>query len=555
MFLWVKYIIIIAIMISRNHPMHLEIQKHNKNYYGILRTSYREDGKVKHTTHGRLKGVPLHQLKLIQAALRGDAIALDDKAAPKVSNSKEYGAVAAVLQLAKELELDKAIYSKPEKQWVKDSLAMIVGRLVYAGSKLSLSNRYKDTALWELCGVEGKVDVDEHCYKVMDKLLQRQAAIQEKLAAKHLDRKSLVLYDITSSYFEGEYEGSNIVKFGYNRDKKKGHEQMVIGLICNSQGCPVGVEVFPGNTKDETTVVDKVAEIKERYQVEELIFVGDRGMVTRANTEKLKGVDGLNTISALTHHQIKELLERRVIQTSMFDEKEIVEIIDPDKAERRYCLCRNPLSAERETKTRKALLEKTATELDKIANSNRKSTPEKIAARVGKVLARTRMGKFVNWTIVDNQLQWHFKEDAIDTEQLLDGCYIISSDVPQDQMDKQELVLAYKKLTLVENAFRNLKTVQIEVRPVFHKTDERIRCHVFLCMLAYYLQWHMNQRLVPLFSADGKHKERFWTFENVIERLKSVRREEIHMAGSLCKVVTQLDADQKKIAKLLNVKL
>jgi len=540
---------------EKPRPLHLEIQKQGNNCYGLLRTTYREEGKFKHTTHGHIKGLSFPQLKLVQAALQGKAVALDSDKAPKTKNSKEYGASAAILELSKELGLDKAIYSRPSEQWVKDALAMIVGRLIYAGSKLALSNRYKDTALWELCGIEGDVDVDEHCYEAMDRLLERQGAIQKKLAAKHFDGKALVLYDITSSYFEGEYLESLIVKFGYNRDQKRGHEQMVIGLICNSQGCPIAVEVFPGNTKDESTVVAKIQELKVTYNIEELIFVGDRGMVTQANINKVKGTKGLNMISALTHPQIKDLLEKKVIQTSLFDEHNIIEVLDPEDPKRRYCLCYNPSSAKRETKTRDALLEKTRNELNKIANSKRKATSQQVSARVGKLLAQTKMGKFVDWKVWGGKLKWSFNDDLIDTESLMDGCYIIVTDVPPEKLSSREVVLSYKKLTLVETAFRNLKTVQLEVRPVYHKTDDRIRCHVFLCMLAYYLQWHMTQRLQPLFESDGKHKYRFWTFENVIERLKSIRREEIHVAGTICKAVTQLDNDQTRILKLLQVKL
>jgi transposase len=541
----------------KDRGIHLEIQRHRQNHYGLLRTTYwdKKEKKIKHSSHGRITGLDYEKLKLIQAVLKGEVKLATPDDMPQVFHSKEYGAVYSILQLAKELELDKSIYSKPNEQWVKDCLAMIAGRLVYAGSKLALSNRYKDTALWELCGVDGSIDVEEHCYASMDRLLERQEAIQRKLAKKHFADNSLVLYDITSSYFEGEYSESNIVKFGYNRDHKRGYEQMVMGLICTSEGCPIGIEVFPGNTKDETTVVDKINKLKQDYKIEELIFVGDRGMVTKANLDKINNTKGLNIISALTHPQIKELLSRKVVQIDMFDEKDIIEVIDPDNTKIRYCLCCNPESAKRETKTRNALLAKTSETLNKIASSKRKTTTEKISARVGKLLSKTKMGKFITWKVVAEKLQWSLNTDLVDSEQLIDGCYIITSDVPQEKMKSQEIVASYKKLTLVEKAFRNLKTVQLEVRPVYHKTDDRIRCHVFICMLAYYLQWHMTQRLQPLFDSDKKYQKRFWTFENVIERLKSIRREEITVAGATCKIVTKPDDDQIKILDLLKVKL
>ncbi len=284
-------------------------------------------------------------------------------------------------------------------------------------------------------------------------------------------------------------------------------------------------------------------------------MLATEAMVTKANLEKINSVKGLNTISALTHPQIKELLSRKVVQIDMFDDKDIIEVVDPDNTKSRYCLCRTPESARRETNTRNALLTKTSEGLNKIALSKRKATTEEISSRVGKLLSKTKMGKFITWEVLDKKLQWSLNADLIDTEQLIDGCYIIVSDVPQEKMQSQEIVASYKKLALVEKAFRNLKTVQLEVRPVYHKTDDRIRCHVFICMLAYYLQWHMTHRLQALFDNNDKYKKRFWTFENIIERLKSIRREEVSVAGATYKIVTEPDKDQIKILDLLKVKL
>ena len=491
-------------MSKRPGSLHLEIQTHRGMPCGVIRSSFREDGKVKHTSHGRISGVPLNTLRLIQAAFRGDVILKDDPAALELLGSREYGASRALLALADEIGLSRALYSRRDP-WVRDCLAMIAGRIIYAGSKLSLSHQWKNTVLWELCGVPDAVDVREHCYAAMDRLLERQEAIQKHLAQKHLMNGALVLYDITSSYFEGEYADSEIVTYGYNRDGKRGHEQIVIGLLCSADGCPVGVEVFTGNTQDASTVSGKIAEVQKRYGLKELIFVGDRGMVTHSTEDKLKDVDGLSTISALTHRQIVELLERKVIQPEFFDDRDIVEVVDPDDLTRRYCLCRNPHSAERDGRTRTALLERTRDELNQIAESKRKASADKIGARVGRLLAKTKMGKFVIWSVEDGHLLWRFDEEKIAAEKRFDGCYIICSDVAAEQMSRQELVASYKSLALVETAFRNLKTVQLEIRPVYHKTDDRIRAHVFLCVLAYYLQWHMTQRLAPLFAADGEH--------------------------------------------------
>lgn len=544
----------VAIMKTTPRRLHLEIQRHRAQAYGLIRSSYRQDGRVKHTTHGRITGMSVEQLKLLQAAFRGEVVPKDSPQAVQIVSSQEHGASAAVLALARELGLDRALYSRRES-WVEDVLAMIAGRVVYAGSKLSLSRQWKNSTLWQQCGVEGPVDVDAHCYAPMDRLLSRQAAIEKTLAARHLKEGRLVLYDITSSYFEGQYAQSELVLFGYNRDGKRGHEQMVVALVCNEEGCPVGVEVFPGNTQDAATVPDKIAQIRQEYGVKEILFVGDRGMITQASAEQVQGIEGLNLISALTHRQIVELLERKVITPELFDERRIVEVIDPQDMRRRYELCRNPQSAQRETSTRQRLLEATQAGLDKIAGARRRDSAEKIGARVGRILQQYKMGKFVLWQVQDGRLQWHFDQERIAAELLLDGCYVICADVKIETMDSTAIVAAYKKLQFVETAFRNLKTVQLEIRPVFHKTDERIRAHVFLCMLAYYLQWHLKQRLQPLFDSDGEGKSRQWTFESVLHRLMAIRREKIRLAGVEFYQITTPEPDQQRILELLQVRL
>lgn len=533
--------------------VHLEIQTHRANPVGVLRSSFRDGDKVKHLNHGRITGLALDQLQLIQAAFRGEVVPKDSPQAFQTLNSREYGASHALLQLAQELELDRALYSRKEP-WVQDCLAMIVGRVVYAGSKLALSNQWKNTALWELCGVAGPVDVEDHCYGPMDRLLERQKAIQRALARKHLQKGHLVLYDITSTYFEGAYVESQIVLFGYNRDGKKGHEQVVLGLLCNAEGCPVGVEVFAGNTQDASTVVAKIQELRKDYGLKEITFVGDRGMITQTNAEALKEVKGLHTISALTHRQIVQLVERKVIQAELFDEKKIAEVIDPDNPKQRYCLCRNPQTGVRETTTRQRLLDRTREALDKIVKRKKKGSTQRLSAQVGKILARYKMGKFVEWQIEAGRLKWHFHQAHIEQEKLFDGCYIISTTVSPEQMNQKEVVGAYKNLSVVEQAFRNLKTVSLEIRPVYHKKDERIRSHVFLCVLAFYLQWHMQQRLQPLFQADGEGKNRQWTVESVIERLMGIRKERVKVAGVEFDQVSQADEEQQKILDLLKGK-
>jgi transposase len=520
----------------------------------VLRSSYREGGKVKHKNVGRILNRTLDELRLIQAAFRGAVSPQGAVESFELLGSKEYGASRALLKLAQELGLDRALYSRREA-WVQDCLAMIVGRVIYSGSKLALSNEWKSTELWELCGVSGPVDVERHCYLPMDRLLERQAAVQRYLGKKELKDGRLVLYDITSTYFEGAYAESDLVLFGYNRDNKSGHEQVVAGLLCNSRGCPVGVEVFAGNTQDAATVVAKIQELRREYGLKDIVFVGDRGMLTQANLAKLQGAQDLHTITVLAHRQIVELLNRKVIQTSLFDERQTVEIIDPEQPQLRYCLCKNLATQAHETATRKRLLELTKAELNKVAARRNKTAPERLGAQVARVLNRYKTSKFVEWQNSAGHLVWQFKEAEILQAQLLDGCYVVRSDVKAAELPKDAVVSAYKSLSLVEQAFRNLKMVALEMRPVYHKKDDRIRSHIFLCVLAYYLQWYLQQRLLPLFEQNGVGKQRQWTLANVIERLKAIRIQTIRSAGIEFKRVTSPDAEQQRILDLLGVAL
>jgi transposase len=400
----------------------------------------------------------------------------------------------------------------------------------------------------------------------MDRLLARQAGIQKTLAKQHLTNGCLVLYDITSSYFEGEYSNSVLVQFGYNRDGKRGHEQVVIGLLTNADGCPVAVEVFPGNTQDASTVEAKVKELQTQYGIKDLVLVGDRGMITASNEEKLQALpehEGIKIISALTHREIVDLLARTNHQPELFDDRNIVEIADPSMPGHRYCLCRNPLSAQRETTTRNELIERTRKELDKIVARKKTAVEAVIGARVGKILAKTKMGKYLTWSVKEGRLVWSVDEAAVKAAQAMDGCYVIKTTVSAEVMSKDQVVARYKSLGQVEQAFRNMKKVSIEMRPMHHKRDDRIRAHVFLCMLAYYLQWHLWERLKPLFDEQAKqisagekqNKERCWTLENVLSSLKSIQRNEVEVAGARFYLNTTPDAEAQRIIDLLKISL
>ena len=549
------------------HPVHLEIQRHRANPVGVLRSTFRDpvSGKMRHQQHGRIANVPLATLLNVQAALRGEVVRRDSPEAFKILRSREFGGSAALLALAKDIGLDTALYSKPAEPWVRDVLAMIVGRILYQGSKLALTQQWNLSSLWDLCGTVGPVDVDKHCYEPMDRLLERQQAIQKSLAKKHLSNGCLVLYDITSTYFEGEYAESELVQFGYNRDGKRGHEQVVIGLLTSAEGCPVAVEVFPGNTQDAATVEGKIKELRTQYGVSELVFVGDRGMVTASNEKKLAALPenaGLKIISALTHRQMVDLLAKTKHEPELFDDRNIIEISDPDEPGRRYCLCRNPHSAERETTTRNELIERTRKALDQLVARKKPAKAEALGAQVGKLLSQTKMGKYITWAVQDGRLEWSLNAAAVAAAQALDGCYVIKTTVSAEAMDKNEVVARYKSLSQVEQAFRNMKSVSLEMRPVHHKKDDRIRAHVLLCMLAYHLQWHLVNRLKPLFEHQDtklehgmEPKERTWTLQSVLDTLKSVRANDVSVGEVEFKQISEPSQEALKVLELLRVKL
>lgn len=542
--------------VNKANKFHLEIQTHRKNPYGLIRTTYRdENNKIIHKTVSRITGLDFQTLKLIQAAMQGNVVLKEDFS---ITRSREYGASCALLQLAKELGLDRILYSRTSELWVRDCLAMIIGRVIYAGSKLSLTTVSKDSCLWELCGImETNIDVNHHCYEAMDELLKRQETIQKKLARKHLNDNAIILYDITSSYLEGEYQDSSLVEYGYNRDKKRGHAQIVIGLICNKDGCPVAVEVFKGNTKDENTVQNKIHEIKDMYGVKDAIFVGDRGMVTKTQFDIMQEdeKDYIKTISALTHARLKELCAENNIQVTMLDKVNVIEVTMPEQEGIRYAVSWNPVRAEKDKDTRQKLIQKTETELEKVVALKRKKTDGEMGIRVGKVINKYKVGKYFKVSIENGKLTYSLDQAAIDEDEKFDGFYAIFTDVDEKDMTIQEALESYRKLVFCEQSFRNLKNPQLAIRPIFHRNDDRIKCHVFICMLSYYLLWHMNQRLSPLTKEDDDGKNQKYTVKHIIERLKSIRKEEIDFSDIKTEIITEPDEEQQQFLDLIGVKI
>jgi len=498
----------------KSDKLHFEINAGRNKPIGYIRNSYRENGKICHQTVAKIHNLSLDQLKNMKAAFDGKSTQISDI---KISNGKEFGASATLLALAKKIGLDKMIYSRREP-WVNDVLAMIIGRIVFQGSKLSLSRVTKFSHLWDICGVsDEEIDVVEHCYNAMDELMLRQKLIQKKIAAKHFEGGSIILYDITSTYFEGEYNDSDLVKFGYNRDKKKGKKQIAIGLICTKEGCPIAVEVFSGNTSDKTTVIDKLDELKNIYGISDFVFIGDRGMLTQTNLDARP--DTLN-VTALTHAGIKKLCEHETVQFSLFDEDIGTEIVLPEEPNIRYILRKNPVLLEQGRDTRKALIEKTENLLKEIRIPKKKTDDKTLAARAAKIFHRYKTEKYFSWDIVDTKIQFSRKESVIAGCEQYDGLYVIKSNVSKDLMTKSEIVEAYKSLINVEIAFRTMKTVHLEIRPVYHRTIERIEAHVFICMLAYYLLWHMHAALNELYSDKSKDILR----SEIIEILKTQQK-------------------------------
>jgi transposase len=533
-------------------------KKQGKKIYKtfLIRESYRDkDGNVKHNTVANISKLPLEYIQQIREMLRnkkGD-FKLEDL---KNGRACEYGASYVFKDLSKQIGLEQAISSR-KSQWREDVMAMIIGRILYQGSKLSLVNQYRDTALWELAGHEygTRPDVEKHCYLPMDELLKRKKRIERKLAKKHLTDGCIILYDITNTWFEGEYENSRKVAFGKGKGGKVGYKQIALGLLTNKEGCPVGVEIFKGNISDQTTVLEQIKKLSDKYGIKHAVFTGDRGMLTAKRVDEISETN-FKVITALTHLEMKKLLEKEDIQKDLFDEKNITEVVDSETGTR-YALCKNEQEMLKERKTRRAMIEKVKSLLEKKASVTRKRDPMKVAAGIGRIFEKYRIEKFFSWNIDDSgHLSWSLKQDRIDAEEELDGCYVIKTTAGPEVISKEEFVLGYRNLQKVEQGFKNMKTVLLELRPVYHKKDDRIESHIFIVMLAYYLQWHALERLKPLFEADGKGKDRRWTMETVIERLKSIRKVDNLVNGIVVKRnITEPDDEQENILSLLKVKL
>jgi transposase len=472
----------------------------------LLRESYRQDGLVKTRTLANLTAWPPAQLDALRRVLRGDSLVGPD-ATFEIVRSLPHGHVAAVLGTVRRLSLDTIIAAK--KSWQRQLvLAMMGARMLAPQSKLAtargLGPDTASTSLGTTLHVE-TADADA-LYAAMDWLLRRQPRIEAALAARHLAEGTLVLCDLTSTYFEGHT--CPLAQFGHSRDGKKGKVQIVFGLICNAVGCPVAVEVFTGNTADPQTLAPQLRKLRDQFHLQRVVLVGDRGLLTNARIrEELQPVVGLDWITALRTPAIQQLVEAGVLDLARLAELGLVEFTAPAYPEERLIACRNPLLAEERARKREALLQATERELATIAQATTRATRRltgqaAIALRVGKVRNRFKMGKHFQIEITDEQLRYTRDTQRIATEAALDGVYVLRTSVARDTFPPESTVRAYKSLAAVERAFRSLKTVDLYVRPIGHRLAERVRAHVFLCMLAYYVEWHMRQALAPLLFDD-----------------------------------------------------
>ena len=473
----------------------------------LLRESYREDGKVRKRTLANLSCLSTEVIEGLKTLLRGGVAVPSAAEIFSVERSLPHGHVAAVLGSARGCGAPSWFASAP-KELQPLLLAMLVARVVAPASKLATHRLlHDDTANSSLGRVLGVGQcVAEDLYKALDWLHEAQPLIERRLARQHLVGSTLVLYDLTSTWLTGRC--CELAARGHSRDGKRDDPQIVFGLICTAQGCPIAVEVFPGNTGDPATVAAQVSKLRERFGIEHIIWAGDRGMLTSARIEQVLKPQGMDWVSSLRAPQIAQLAaEHGPFQPTLFDERNLLELTSEHFPDERLVVCRNPLLADERARKRTELLAATEADLAKIsAATQRVRNPlrgeQAIALRVGRVIERFHMGKHIELSITDNAFTWQRRHDVIAQEAALDGLYVIRTSVSAQQLDAAAAVAAYKSLSNVERAFRSMKTVDLHVRPVFHYNAQRVRAHVFLCMLAYYVEWHMRERLKPLLFDD-----------------------------------------------------
>lgn len=472
----------------------------------LLREAFREGGKVKNRTLANISHWPPAQIEALRQVLKGNTnLSSHLQGAFKIVRSLPHGHVAAVLAMMRQLKLDQLLQDQPQRTRV---LALIAQRMLQPGSKLATARALRSGTAHSTLGEElgvGAVDEDD-LYEALDWLLPQQPAIEAALARRHLGEGTLVLYDVSSTYFEGHC--CPLARYGHSRDERRGNPQIVFGVLADGEGCPVAVEVFEGNTADPKTVATQIAKLRERFELKEVVLVGDRGMLTQARIEQeLRPVAGLEWITALRSGQIQKLVTDGALQLSLFDQTDLAEITHPDYPGERLVVCRNPLLAEERARKREEMLAAAEKKLKAIAAATRRPQrplrePERINYRIGEALGSTKMGKYFQWQITAAGLSFQRDAERIARDAALDGIYVLRTSLDSQRLDTAETVRSYKRLAQVERAFRLLKSLALEIRPIHHRLADRVRAHVLVCLLAYYVEWHMRRVLAPLLFTD-----------------------------------------------------
>ena len=467
----------------------------------LLREGWRDGKKTHKRTLANLSEWPAHKIETFRRLLR-DEVLVSPAALFDTERTLPHGHVEAVLGTIRQTGLDTVIAAKRcrERDLV---VAMIAERLLHPCSKLATTRLWHTTTLAEELGVE---DADEDdLYAAMDWLVARQDRIEQKLAARHLRDGAVVLYDVSSSYYEGRT--CPLARFGHDRDGHTGRPIIVYGVLTDGDGRPIAVSVYPGNTADPTTVRDQVERLRERFGLVRLVLVGDRGMLTQPQIEMLKTAPGLGWITALTSVAIRKLVTHGALQLSLFDHQHLAEIRSPDFPGERLMACYNPVLAQERSRKRQALLDATEQGLTKLARDVARRTKKPFAAsaiglKAGKILERHKVGKHYQLTIGEGSFQWIRRDEAIAAEATLDGIYVIRTSEPAARFSAADTVRTYKSLSQVERAFRCLKGIDVLVRPIRHRTEARVPAHIFLCVLAYYVEWHMRRASAPVLFED-----------------------------------------------------
>jgi transposase len=479
------------------------VRKHGEHTYVsyLVRQSYREGEKVKHRTLANLSHLPEPTIDLVRRSLQGETFLCGDEAI-RTQTSKPHGHVEAILTLCARLGLQELLASRPSRERSL-VMALIVQRLLFPCSKLACLRYWQTTTLADELEL-GEVKAAE-LYQALDWLQARQQAIQKKLAQRHLKEGGVVLYDVSSSYYEGSH--CSLAHYGHSRDGKKGLPIIVYGLLTDPEGRPVAVDVYPGNTSDSTTVPDQITKVRDQFGLRKVILVGDRGMLTQTQIDTLKEYPGLGWISALRSEAIAELIEKGLLQKQEMIAAPLAEISSEDFPDERLIACYNARLAKERGEKRQRLLSATEADLTKLVAEVQRRTKKpltegEIGVKAGKVVGKHKMGKHLILTIADGIFAWKRNEEAIKQEEELDGIYVIRTSEVKDQLGAADCVRTYKSLAVVERAFRCLKGLDLLVRPIRHRIDPRVRGHILLCMLAYYVEWHMRKALKPLLYED-----------------------------------------------------